>query len=214
MKLVVMAIAPLTVAGFLWVAREVHHRVPPTAYFALPFVFGYPFMFGFVNFALSMALAFLAFGLWLRLARFGHSGCAPFCSCRSLSSSFSLTPTAGGCSACCAFSAEAVRQHDAGRSWWRAGTRRDPPAAVMALPLIIILAWRSDISQDDDPRLVQLVDKWLWIESALRDRWKPFDIGMLIRRGHRLSVGDLQQAPAIFAQSLVLGAGAWQSRSS
>ena len=29
-KLIVMAIPPMTVAGLLWVAREVHHRLPPT----------------------------------------------------------------------------------------------------------------------------------------------------------------------------------------
>jgi hypothetical protein len=55
----------------LWVAREVHNRLPPTVAFALPLAFGHPFMFGFVNFALSMAFAFLAFGLWLRLGRLG-----------------------------------------------------------------------------------------------------------------------------------------------
>ena len=48
-KLIVMTIPPLTVAGFLWVAREVHDRLPPTASFALPFAFGHPFLFGFVN---------------------------------------------------------------------------------------------------------------------------------------------------------------------
>ncbi|MGJ3628676.1 hypothetical protein AB5I41_20395 [Sphingomonas sp. MMS24-JH45] len=37
-------------------AREVHGRVPPTALFALPLAYGYPFQFGFVNFALSMVL--------------------------------------------------------------------------------------------------------------------------------------------------------------
>src|SRR5205085_9862776 len=73
-KLIVLAIPPMTVAGFLWVAREVHHRLPPTVMFALPFVYGYPFMFGFVNYALSMAFAFLAFGLWLRLGRLGKVG--------------------------------------------------------------------------------------------------------------------------------------------
>ena len=72
-KLIVLAIPPLTVAGFLWVAREVHGRIPPTAYFAIPFAYGHPFMFGFVNFALSMAFAFLAFGLWLRLGRLGRT---------------------------------------------------------------------------------------------------------------------------------------------
>ena len=66
-KLIVMSIPPMTVAGMLWVAREVHNRLPPTAAFALPLAFGHPFMFGFINFALSMALALLAFGLWLRL---------------------------------------------------------------------------------------------------------------------------------------------------
>src|SRR5437763_2832236 len=68
-KLIVMLIPPLTAIGFLWVAREVHGRIPPTVYFALPFILGFPFMFGFVNYALSVALAFLAFGLWLRLGR-------------------------------------------------------------------------------------------------------------------------------------------------
>src|SRR3954463_15882010 len=46
-KLIVLLIPPLTVAGFLWGAREVDGRVPPTAYFAIPFAYGHPFMFGF-----------------------------------------------------------------------------------------------------------------------------------------------------------------------
>src|SRR6185436_13971259 len=71
-KLIVCAIPVLTVGGMLWVAREVHGRVPPTALFAIPLAYNFPFLFGFVNFALSMALAFLAFALWLRLARLGR----------------------------------------------------------------------------------------------------------------------------------------------
>ena len=51
-KLIVIAIPPLTALGFLWVAREVHGRIPPTVFFALPFIYGYPFLFGFVNFTL------------------------------------------------------------------------------------------------------------------------------------------------------------------
>ena len=115
-KLVVLAIPPLTVAGFLWVAREVHHRIPPTAYFALPFVFGYPFLFGFANFALAMALAFLAFGLWLRLARFGHFWLRTFLFV-PISFVLYFCHTYGwGMLGLLCFSAEAVRQHDAGRS--------------------------------------------------------------------------------------------------
>ncbi|MEA3017765.1 MAG: hypothetical protein QOI38_2487, partial [Sphingomonadales bacterium] len=62
-KLIVITIPALTVAGLLWVAREVHGRIPPTALFAVPFAYNFPFLFGFVNYALSMALALLAFGL-------------------------------------------------------------------------------------------------------------------------------------------------------
>ena len=68
-KLIALAVPPLTAAGLLLIAREVHGRVPPTAAFALPLAFGYPFQFGFLNYTLSMALAFLAFALWLRLGR-------------------------------------------------------------------------------------------------------------------------------------------------
>lgn len=35
-KLIVMAIPALTVSGLLWIAREVHGRIPATALFALP----------------------------------------------------------------------------------------------------------------------------------------------------------------------------------
>jgi hypothetical protein len=68
-KIVVVLIPALTVAGFLWVAREIHGRVPPTALFVLPLAYNFHFLFGFVNFALAMALSLLALGLWLALGR-------------------------------------------------------------------------------------------------------------------------------------------------
>jgi hypothetical protein len=70
-KLIIMAIPALTVSGLLWIAREVHGRIPATALFALPLAYSYPFQFGFVNFALSMALALNLFALWLRMGRLG-----------------------------------------------------------------------------------------------------------------------------------------------
>ena len=94
-KLVVMSIPPLTVAGMLWVAREVHNRLPPTVAFALPLAFGHPFMFGFVNFALSMAWPWWRSACGCGWAGWASRGCAPSCSCRSASSCTSLTPSDG-----------------------------------------------------------------------------------------------------------------------
>ncbi|MFL6846099.1 MAG: hypothetical protein ACJ8ER_14600 [Allosphingosinicella sp.] len=71
-KAIMIAVPVLTVAGLLWTARELHGRLPPTALFALPLAYNFPFVFGFANYTLSMALAFLALALWLRLGRSGR----------------------------------------------------------------------------------------------------------------------------------------------
>lgn len=175
-KLIVLAIPPLTVAGFLWVAREVHGRIPPTALFALPFAYGHPFLFGFVNFSLSMALAFLAFGLWLRLARLDRLRlrAALFV---PISFVVFITHTFGwGVLGLLCFSAEAVRQHDRGRSWWSAGLHAAGQAATLGLPLLVLLLWRHDSAGGLTADWFNFEAKFFWLATALRDRWQVFDV--------------------------------------
>ncbi|HET7317208.1 MAG TPA: hypothetical protein VFI88_07275 [Sphingomicrobium sp.] len=174
-KLIVLAIPPMTVGGFLWVAREVHGRIPPTAFFALPFVYGHPFLFGFANFALSMALAFLAFGLWLRLGRLGRTKLRAWLFVPiSLVVFFCHTYGWGALGLMC-FSAEAVRQHDKGVGWFRAGVYAALHASVMALPLLVMIIWRSETHGGGTADWFNWKLKWLWVEMALRDRWKAYD---------------------------------------
>jgi hypothetical protein len=182
-KLIVLSIPPLTVAGFLWVAREVHGRVPPTALFALPFVYGFPFLFGFVNFALSVALAFLAFGLWLRLGRLGRTQLRGWLFV-PISLVVFLAHTYGwGLLGLLCFSADSVRLHDSGRTWFRAGVEAALHTSVMALPILIMLVWRSETHGGQTTAWFEWKMKWRWIYSALRDRWRLFDIGSLIAVG-------------------------------
>ena len=179
-KLIVIAIPPLTAAGFLWVAREVHGRVPPTAFFALPFIYGFPFLFGFVNFALSVALAFLAFGLWLRLGRLERTVVREWLFV-PISLVVFFTHTYGwGLLGLMCFSADAVRLHDRGRTWWRAGIEAALRTSVMALPILIMLIWRSETHGGHTVDWFDWKIKWRWIYSALRDQWKWFDIGSLV----------------------------------
>ena len=138
-KLIVLAIPPLTAAGFLWVAREVHGRIPPTAFFALPFIYGFPFLFGFVNFALSVALAFLAFGLWLRLGRLERTTLREWLFVPISIIIFFCHTYGWGLLGLMCFSADAVRLHDRGRSWFRAGLEAALHTSVMALPLAAML---------------------------------------------------------------------------
>jgi hypothetical protein len=178
-KLVVLIIPPLTVAGFLWVASEVHGRIPPTAFFAIPFVYGHPFLFGFVNFALSMALAFLAFGLWLRLARLGRIRLRAWLFVPISLVVFFCHAYGWGALGLLCFSAEAVRQHDRGIGWWRAGLNAALHASVMALPILVMLIWRSEAHGGGTIDWFNWKAKWIWVKAALRDRWKWFDIASL-----------------------------------
>ena len=179
-KLIAMAIPPMTVAGFLWVAREVHHRLPPTAAFALPLAFAHPVLFGFLNFALSMALAFLAFGLWLRLGRLGRTRLRALLFV-PISFLIFVTHTFGwGTLGLLAFSAEAVRQHDKGTTWWKAGLRAAMHALVMVGPVFVMLAWRSTVQQGGTADWFNIAIKADYLLKVFRDRWEWFDIASVL----------------------------------
>jgi hypothetical protein len=142
-KLIAIAIPALTVAGMLLVAREAHGEIPPSAALALPLAYGYPFQFGFVNFALSMALALLGFALWLRLGRTGRLKLravlfVPYGIVLWFAHSFGW-----GVLGLLAFAAELDREHRAGKPWVR--SIWDAGLAVVPLvpPVMLMLLWRS-----------------------------------------------------------------------
>ena len=175
-KLIVIAIPALTVVGFLCVAREVHGQVPPTALFALPFAYGHPFQFGFVNSSLSIAFAFLAFALWLRMARFGQLRLRAVVFV-PISMLIWLTHTYGwGTLGLMAFSAEAVRQHDQGRRFPEAVIRSGIHCLALAPPVFLMFAWRTGHVGGLTTDWFNWKSKLLWIASALRDRWQEFDV--------------------------------------
>lgn len=188
-KLIVIAIPAMTVAGLLMIAREVHGRIPATALFALPLAYAFPFHFGFVNFALSMAFALLAFGWWLRLARQGRLVLRGIVFV-PVSTLIWVTHTFGwGMLGVLAFSAELIRQHDLRRRtdvpwhrdliggwvlpWFHAGLH----CLVLAPPALLMIAWRSGghvSGQTGD--WFNWRAKTLWVTQVFRDRWQLFDI--------------------------------------
>jgi hypothetical protein len=174
-KLIVLAIPPLTVAGFLWVAREVHGEVTPTALFAVPFAYNFPFLFGFVNFALSMALAFLAFALWLRLARLGRLRIRALIFV-PISMIIWVTHAFGwGTLGVLAFSAELVRQYDRGHPFFGAGFRAGLHCLALTPPIALMLLWRSNAAGQTADWFNMEV-KLSWLAMSLRDRWEWFDL--------------------------------------
>ncbi len=178
-KLIILTIPPLTVGGLLWVAYEVHGRVPPTALFAAPFAYSYPFLFGFANFALAMGLALVSFALWLRLGRLNHVRlrAAVFV---PISLLLWITHAFGwGTLGVLCFSAELVRQHDHGRNIFAAGFRAGLHCIALLPPIVLMWLWRSNAagSTADWFNWTRKLD---WLIMALRDRWEWFDVGALV----------------------------------
>ncbi|WP_262504055.1 hypothetical protein [Sphingosinithalassobacter sp. CS137] len=191
-KLIVLTIPPLTVTGLLWIAREVHGKIPATALFALPLAYNFPFQFGFVNFALSMALALNAFALWLRLARQGRFVLRSWLFI-PLSCLIWLTHTFGwGTLGVLAFSAELIRQHDVRVRkgarwhedfvsswivpWFRAGIQ----CLVLAPPVLLMFAWRTgDHVSGQTADWFNWRAKMQWVTMVFRDRWQLFDLASL-----------------------------------
>lgn len=178
-KLIVVTIPAMTAAGLLWIAREVNREVPPTALFALPLVYGHPFLFGFVNFALSMALALLAFALWLRLARLGRlrlrarlfAGIGPL---------IWVAHTYGwGTLGVLCFSAELIRQHDRGGSWPRALWWAGVHCLSLTPPLLLMVLWRSGHVGGQTADWFNWPAKLEWLKMTLRDRWRWWDVASI-----------------------------------
>ena len=175
-KLIVLAIPPMTAAGLLWVAREVHGRVPPTAFFALPFVYSFPFLFGFLNFVLSVALAFLAFALWLRLGRLERTGLRAWLFAPIALVVFFAHTYGWGLLGLMCLSAETVRLKERGASWGRALLGAMLQASVMALPLLVMLLSPIESRGGIGSGWFDWDAKWTGLMGILRDRWGPFDV--------------------------------------
>ena len=221
-KLIVLAIPALIVMGMLWIAREVHGRIPPTALFALPLAYSYPFHFGFVNFALSMGIALNLFALWLRLARLGHFRlrAAIFVPASAL---LWLCHTFGwGALGVLAFSAEMIRQHDHGRKWFNAWLFAGIGVLPIAPPMLLMVLWRS--GQHVGGQTFDWFNwqaKVLWVTMVLRDRWQALDIAsvavlfLLLFKGARDPKHRIFAQPgavrAVPARRVHRAAGAWCS---
>jgi hypothetical protein len=175
-KLIVMAIPAMTVAGMLWIAREVHGRIPPTALFALPLVYSLPLMYGFVNFALSIAFALLAFALWLRLARLGKFRLRALIFVL-IAPLVWLTHIFGlGVLGLLAMSSEFVRYRDTGERASGASVKAMVACLVLAPALLVTLFFHDSGLSGGTGDWMNWPNKLEWLTGIFRDRWRVFDL--------------------------------------
>jgi hypothetical protein len=176
-KLIVIGIVMLTANGMLWTAREAHGRVPPTALFALPLAYSFPFIWGFLNYLLSLSLALNAYALWLRLGRqekwrLRHALFVPIGLVLTVAHIF-------GWAVLCllAFGAETVRARDAGRKFVPSLWQGAISCLSLAPPLLLLIIWRSGDASGQNVDWFFWRAKYVYMVSILRNSWMTFDLG-------------------------------------
>lgn len=164
--------------GLMLVSREVHGRITPFAVAAIPLLYGYPFNYGFINYALSMALALLALVVWLRLRRGGRAGWAELW-LAAAGATIWVCHTYGWaflgllCGSIMLADVIAARQHPV-----RAVGRILAACWPLLLPVVPMVIWRADSSG-------AAMSGWAmqfkinWLMSPLRTYWRDFDLGSL-----------------------------------
>ncbi|UZK65633.1 hypothetical protein [Sphingomonas sp. M1-B02] len=175
-KAAMLVTIALTASGILWISREVHGRVQPWAFLALPLAYNYALHFGFVNHCLAMGLALNAFALWLRLGRLGRPGvrAALFVPLAAL---VWIAHVVGWGALCLmAYGAELARMRGQGRAWPAAIFHAGFGCAPLALPFVFLIVWRSNEGQSVTQRFFDLRFKLGWLTMVFRDRWAGFDM--------------------------------------
>ncbi|MFT9099659.1 MAG: hypothetical protein ABF461_06340 [Zymomonas mobilis subsp. pomaceae] len=183
-KIGVIGMVLLTATGLLAISKVVHGKIPPTAAFALPFIYSFPFQFGFLNYCLSMALAFNAFALWLYWGK-THYAVLRAILFIPIGIIIWLCHSYGwGVLGLLCFSAELSNNYASARrqrktyirSFFQAGL--DTFLAMLPLlpPILLMILWRSGHVSEGNGDWFRFDLKMQWLIFALRDRWQLFDI--------------------------------------
>jgi hypothetical protein len=182
-RLVVTLIPLATVLALLWLAREVHGRLPASAAFALPLAYAFPFQLGFVNFCLAQAMALAGLALWLRLARTRPAWWriaifAPLACLVWLAHSFGWAMLG-----LFAFGAQWQLERGGGRAPVAAAVRAGLLCLPMALPVAAMLGWGTTATD----RLAGSTCDWFnwlakaqWLASLLGERWMWWDLDAVL----------------------------------
>ena len=178
-KILLITIPVVTVAGMLWISREVHGTIQPHVFFAIPFSYNIALQYGFINYTFAMALALNAFALWLRLGRLNKIRLRAVLfvplSCFIWAAHLFGWLVFG----LLVFCAEFVRQRKNGHQALPSLLRAAIGCLPLSLPFAVFLTWQPGGSGTGD-YLSTVKYKPGWLAMALVDRWRAFDVASVM----------------------------------
>jgi hypothetical protein len=176
-RVIVFAAAFLQAFGILATARAVHSRVTPFAIFALPLIYGHSFLYGFLNFVLSLGLVWCSLALWVTMSRGEPS--------RWRWPVFALVATivwtchlvGWGLLCIAAGSQEFARQYERKGGLFAAAAASVRPLACLLTPWVVkFLAFSAPTGSGMSNGFFMWLDKLLKVSRVFRDQWIGFDI--------------------------------------
>ena len=206
-KYLVMLIPPLTVAGIYSVAISANGRITAPALMALPFVFSFTFMYGFLNYHLAVALAMLVFAWWIRAAAWSiRRRWLVFLPAAALVWLVHMAGWAVLLVLVAGWELPAVRA--SGTRCLNTALATVLKTAPLAMPALLTLLWRSDTPSLGSKWVPSLSYKVEWLMTALRAENVWLDLAsMILLGGVALALLILRspRAPGLFFAALLLG---------
>lgn len=184
--LTVSLVPPLTVLGIRQLSMAVHGRVHPGALVALPFVYSFPFLYGFINYSIGIMGCLWSLALWCKW----RNGLNPF---RIgvlvvIGSLLWLIHMAAWAVTVVAIGSIELAHGLHAHGWrpfrviWQAFFRTLPIASI---PVLLTLFWRSGVAAlpSTYTLLKTLELKVYWIAFIIRDQSMLLDLGTLVLVG-------------------------------
>jgi len=174
-RMALIVIQTLACTAILALSREVNGRISPFAVAAIPLIYALPFNYGFINFALGMALALLTFAFWLHLRRIGKQGLATAC-LLAASCAIWVVHTYGWAFLGLLCGASVLAEAATKRSPLLETARHSLVVCWPLLPpLLLMLLWRASSGPSYTGEWSSAL-KILWLASVFRSQWMVLDL--------------------------------------
>ncbi len=154
-----------------------HGRITPFAIFALPLIYARSFLYGFLNYTLSLGLLWCSLALWIAMSERGaiRRRWAVFAFVATLIWTCHL---AGWALLCIAVGAqEFMRQRERKRTWISAAVASIAPLSCLLVPWIVkLLTLQLSAGSGNTDGFFHIVEKLGEVFQVFQDRWFLFDV--------------------------------------
>jgi hypothetical protein len=176
-RVIAMLAVFLQALGILATSRALHGRITPFAVFALPFVYGRSFLYGFLNYTLALGLLWCSLALWITMSE-GPALRRRWAAFALLATLMWTCHLAGWALLCIAVgSQELMRQRAGKRGWISAAVASIGPLSCLFVPWVIkLLSFQPSAGTGATNGFFHMLEKVSQVFQVFEDRWFMFDV--------------------------------------